>query len=149
MRSVRLAALGASLVIAPAGCGEEQPSVERTTVASVVTGPIADFGVVSVRGRAFPLGDEAFVLNGARDSVWVLGRPEDVRGIRPGEEVSVSGDVRRLRPDQAVGLANLVEKAQPLEGKADWRFLRARRNGGVAYVDARGIERGDELDSAE
>lgn len=148
MRSTLSATLGALLLASLGGCGSDREQEgERTTVASVVRGPIADLGLVSVRGRAFPLGDEAFVLNGARDSVWVLARPADVEGIRPGEEVAVSGDVRRLRPDQAVKLANLVESAQPLEDSADWRILRARRNGGVAYIDARGIERGDELDS--
>lgn len=140
-----------ALVVALGACGAPhapQPASEQTPVAEVVSGPTDEAGVVSVRGKAFPLGDEAFVLNDARDSVWVLARPADVSAIRAGEEVEVSGDVRRLRPDQAVELADLVERADPLEGKADWRILRARRTGGVPYIDARGVRRGDELDAA-
>jgi hypothetical protein len=115
-------------------------------VAQVVERP-ARLERVSVRGRAFLLGDDAFVLNGDQDSVWVLARPADVSEIRAAEKVEVAGDVRRLRPDQATRLANLVEEAKPLQEGGGWRILRARRNDGTAYVDAREVRRGDELDA--
>ena len=101
----------------------------------------------SAAGRSHSATAE-FVLNDARDSVWVLARPDDVSGIRPGEEVEVSGDVRRLRPDQAVSLLSRLEEARLLKGKADWRILRASRTGGHALPRRpRRVRRGDELDA--
>lgn len=130
------------------GCGRDDGSGPGVPEASVeqVSAEASRLERVSVRGTAYPVADVGFVLSGQTSSVWVLAPAERVRELEPGEEVRVTGEVLRLQPDQAVRLAGVVADAKPLTSDvtARRRIVRARRNEGVAYIEAREINR-DEL----
>lgn len=128
------------------GCGgDDEPGVRESSVEEVVE-EASRLERVSVRGTAYPVADVGFVLSGQKDSVWVLAPAERVRELEPSEDVRVTGEVLRLQPDQAVRLAGVVADAKPLASDvtALRRIVRARRNEGVAYIEAREIDR-DEL----
>jgi hypothetical protein len=136
------------LVLALAGCGGGGADTKGKGARGPLTVDRAlsrapDLKTTNVRGQGFPVSDTAFVLDGKKQSIFVLGEASAVRAIdQPGKKVVVTGAMRRLDEQQAKQLTSAAEDVgagdekggRKKEEKLKQAVQRARRGAGAFYL---------------